>query len=306
MKTKSSKAGLPGMRYLLAGAAVASTLAISAVSASAAPIDLQGYGGQVAVKFVNYESFSATQTLTNGVTAPAVGSDNYGIFVVSSVSAVNNASDNFLNGSPYTYVGVFNDIDTTSATGFSGASGTGFVSDTTGGTFVLYQIPTVDINVPAVISQGIEGFTTGTCTVAGAAGGFCYNGITNVAGATEVLTYDLTSDLAPEFTALNGSGKVANFGQASANATITGGSDAGQFGGIGSALSVGDNFCFQGGGGSTCAATGPANDFELFSNDPVILTAVPEPAPLALFGAGLLGLGLLYRRRQKRNTGLIG
>src|SRR5580698_414949 len=112
MKTKSSKAGLPGMRYLLAGAAVATMLAVSAVSASAAPIDLQGFGGQVSVKFSNYESFSATQTLTAGgvpVTAPAIGSDNYGIFVVNSVGPVG-SNTNFLNGSPYTYVGVFNDI----------------------------------------------------------------------------------------------------------------------------------------------------------------------------------------------------
>ena len=52
------------------------------------------------------------------------------------------------------------------------------------------------------------------------------------------------------------------------------------------------------GGGFYLSHTDPDSDVSIFfSSSLTIASAIPEPSVLLLFGAGLLGLGGIYRRR---------
>jgi hypothetical protein len=290
---------------LLAGVAVA-TVALAG-SAMAAPIDFGGYTGNVVFKYSNYEAFSAAGTVTDSkgdiIPAPAVGSNNFGIFSVTSALA-NGAGLNILNQTQYNYVGIFTGITTTAVDPFTaGANGYGFSSTTTGGTFQLYQIPVGSINLTAVEMQGLAGYAAAGCAV----GGSCYHGITDV-GGTLVLQWDVgTNSLNPSYSVTNPNGTVVNNGSTSGNATVTGGTAANQFG---STLSISDDFCFNNGTGTAQCGTGgvfgsnPATNWQLLSQDPVTATIlpVPEPMTLSLFGAGIVGAAALRRRRKAKKA----
>jgi hypothetical protein len=284
-------------RIFLAGTALAAMVSVLGGTAMAAPIDLGGYTGSVIIKYSNEEGFTAPlQTLSNGVQAPTAGSENFGIYTVTSIQS-NPASPNILNSDGFVYAGVFTDIITTAVAPQSAGLSTGFTSSTTGGTFTLYQIPVADYNSATIQAEGLSGYTTGGCT---ALDDFsCFNGITNV-GGTAVLTFNLGSS-SPTYTLTDLNGNIVNSGQSSASATITGGTDAGQFL---PTLTVQNDFCINDGQGTgTCgsgivSAANPANDFAVLSNDPVKGTVIPEPASLLIFGSGILGLGLLRRRRR--------
>lgn len=277
-------------RNLIAGVGIAAALAIFGGSAAVAdPIDLGGYTGPVTFKYTNFEGFSVDGEVVPG---PVVGADNFGIFAIN-VALANDTGPNILNETTFTYVGVFDAVQTT---GFTfNVPGVAFQAITSGGTFQLYQVPVGSIDLATVEAQGLAGYTAGGCTGVDT---LCYNGITNATGATMVLSWDVNGSLNPLYSFLN------NTGSASANATVTGGSDMNQFPGL---LSITDDFCFNNGTGTAQCGTGivnasdPANNWTVLSQDPVNTVAkVPEPTSVALFGAGLLGLAGLFGWRRRK------
>jgi hypothetical protein len=310
MKAKTSKSGLPGMRYLLAGAAISLVLAVNAESASADPISLGGYTGPITIKFENYESF------TNPA-GPVPGSSNFGVFAITSILGGGNILYQAPIGAPSAanplIVGVFSGIQ---VTGSSGAPPTETTYNT-GGVFSLYDDTSQLFGTGGIAGQGIAGYAAAGCAV----NTQCYNGITNK-GYDNILNLALVpgadSSTAPATTG-TGDGVTSTIvgtvtvaspltGGASGYADITGGSDASEFGTGGETTGAGtladvffqDDFCAS----ATGNCSGPIADWALGSQDPIAAVAVPEPASLALFGMGLLGFGLLFRRKQKRGADL--
>jgi len=283
-------------RKLLIGTAIAAMMTVfGGAAAVAAPIDLGGYTGPVIIKYSNQESFTGgLQQLSNGTFAPNNGSENFGIFTVTSVQS-NPAGPNILQSDGFIYAGVFSGIITNNVQPVGAGASQGWTSTTTGGTFSLYQIPIGSYNSAAIQAEGTSGYSTGGCSSL-----TCFNGITNAAGSTMVLSWDIGAST-PSYTATNLSGTVVNTGGNSAPGTITGGPDASQFL---PNITITNDFCINNGTGTaTCgsgivSASNPANNWLVLSNDPVTGVAIPEPASLLLLGSGILGLGLLRRRRH--------
>ena len=278
------------LQKLLAGTALTSAiLVVSGLAAIAAPIvDLNGYTGTVDFNFANYESFLVDGAVTS---TPAVGAQNFGVFDVFSITNPG-ATSTFFSSGKNLLVGVFNGIN---VTGISG-SGSSVKTTNTGGVFQLYEVSKSAFLAAGGFGQGLSGYANASCAL----GTLCYNGVTNTAGGQLVLTMDLTPGISlsnpnATLTATVDESNNPPTGGAAFDGIISG-PLADEFNSI---VSGKDSFCPN---SSTSCPGADQSTFALASQDPITghtPTSVPEPASLALFGAGLLGFGWFSWRRRK-------
>jgi hypothetical protein len=308
-------------------ASAAALAMLGALSSAPARADaLSDIAGSYSGHFNNMEDFYNPTTGANGVAAPTVGDQNYGLILLGSISS----SSGGVYGGPGTgdyLVGVFGGI--TVGAVYNGATpvsafGPGDTAYATGGVFHIYDIPKADFANTAAFNAFIKatnpatGFTSagcGTQTLGEVAAGtsFCYDGLTNLAGAKDVLDFTLQNsyDVGGKDYTLSSSLSETITGTATSWADVTGGVDAGQFENLSEVTPIGtltdisliDDFCPEASPSGTCASLysgTPDTHWTVASSDPFNGTTVPEPFTLSLFGAGLVGAAALRRRKKAK------
>jgi hypothetical protein len=265
--------------------ALAITAVIGAASVvTAAPAQafsfLTPWNGPVEVKFINWEQETPGTGNGNGI-IDTVGEQLDGILKIKTISAANSSSTLLW----------FDGKDGEELTGtFSGytAGNVAFnpfllslETDFTGGNMNLYldNTPDFDATYPSAgVTDGIL-----FLSAAGATGIHPIDNPLTVGFDESTATLHSTATaLTSPFTG-NGTGYLE----------ITGGAYASLFGvdtfGPGRDLYLNSDF------------SAPGNDgWPVKSDDPVIGTVVPEPGTLLLLGSGIIGLGLMGRRRFKK------
>jgi hypothetical protein len=309
---------------------LASVAALTLLAALPARADvLSTISGAYEGHFNNMEDFYNTRTGGN-VAVPSVGNENYGLIVGGNIISSSGGTYGGPGGGDDYLVGVFGGI--TIAAIYNGTTpvstfGPGEVSYATGGEFHLYDVPVSDFaSVTAfnnfMNSTGPSGFSSGcgTQTLAQVAAGtsFCYNGLTNLAGVKDILDLGLQNayDIGGTYYTLSAGLTATLSGVANGWADVNGGTDMAKFdnateaaGGL-SPLATGtltdisliDDFCAESAKCNSLYLNKVDSNWTAASSDPYEGATVPEPASVALFGTGLLGLGAALRRRRKKQA----
>lgn len=270
---------------LFCTAAVVTLLMAGSLPADAGTLPIGSYSGPVQLNFDNFEDFLTPGGAVDPL-GPQVGDQNVGLFAVTSITVPGLAGQTLWTSGQGGIVlaGVFDGVTVQTVSG----PVTSEQTTNTGGVFKLYSVASSQF----LGDLGIAGYAAagGGCTL----GGLCYHGITDQSSSSLALTMTLTPGI-------DGPGVTLT---ASLNATLDPPTGTAAFDGLisdntqlGSQVFGKDSFCPN--NAVNCAGHDDST-FQLASQDPIIGTAIPEPASMAVLGTGLLALGAWRSRRKMK------